>query len=146
MVTDRFATAGLVLILANMYPAYMIAFLMLNVLDFCSHWMRMYSCLYRGETSHKNVDESQNVVLRIYYGNRTVLGLLCLGNEFFYWFLYLAHFHTGPIVFGSVGLVRLLIYVVSVPFALKQMTNFIQLWNSACEIVEFEYQTEHKHK
>jgi CDP-diacylglycerol--inositol 3-phosphatidyltransferase len=43
MVTDRFSTAALVLILSHFYPKYILGFQILNILDFVSHWTRMYS-------------------------------------------------------------------------------------------------------
>jgi CDP-diacylglycerol--inositol 3-phosphatidyltransferase len=44
----------------------------LIALDFASHYMHMYASLVVGGTdsSHKNIDESQNWLLRLYYTNK----------------------------------------------------------------------------
>eukprot|EP01027_Heterolobosea_sp_BB2_P017366 GEZU01024611.1.p1 GENE.GEZU01024611.1~~GEZU01024611.1.p1 ORF type:complete len:216 (+),score=66.37 GEZU01024611.1:202-849(+) len=146
MVTDRFGTAGLVLILSHLYPKYITAFIFLNVLDFVSHWMRMYSHLLRGQ-HHKKTDQKHFWLLRVYYDNRTVLGALCLGNELFYYFLYAAHFFSESTVnvFGTViPVFQLLACVAFVPFATKQFINVIQMSNAAKEIANWEWVNEHK--
>lgn len=44
MVTDRFCTAGLLAVLAALYPASAHLFLWLMMLDIVSHWAQMYRC------------------------------------------------------------------------------------------------------
>lgn len=41
MVTDRFSTAALATLLSHFYPKYLFFFILLNILDFVSHWYRM---------------------------------------------------------------------------------------------------------
>lgn len=52
--------------------------------------------LLQGKTSHKFIDMSENPIMSVYYTNRTVLFLMCFGNEAFYAALYLIHFTGGP--------------------------------------------------
>lgn len=44
MVTDRFCTAGLLSVLAALYPAWHWVFTFLMILDIVSHWAQMYRC------------------------------------------------------------------------------------------------------
>lgn len=47
MVTDRVSTCGLLMILGHIYPAYIVAFIFLAVLDIFSHWLHVarYVCI-----------------------------------------------------------------------------------------------------
>ncbi|KAI9297002.1 CDP-diacylglycerol-inositol 3-phosphatidyltransferase [Neoconidiobolus thromboides FSU 785] len=91
MVTDRCTTTCLLCYLAAVYEPYSIFFQFLISLDISSHYMHMYSSLTSGATSHKQVDENQNFLLRAYYHNKVVLFLVCGFNELFFVGLYLMH-------------------------------------------------------
>jgi len=141
MVTDRFSTAALVTILCNFYPAYTSYFVLLNILDFVSHWFRMYVSLVVGTASHKDVDWNRSYLLALYYTNKTFMAILCVGNEMFYVFLYALHFYDISGVWLYIALALL------VPtWAGKQLMNFIQMYCSANELVEFEYEKDAHHK
>lgn len=43
MITDRFCTALVLLVLSQLYPAFRFPFMFFLALDFCSHWLQMYS-------------------------------------------------------------------------------------------------------
>eukprot|EP01098_Paradermamoeba_levis_P005039 TRINITY_DN2138_c0_g1_i1.p1 TRINITY_DN2138_c0_g1~~TRINITY_DN2138_c0_g1_i1.p1 ORF type:complete len:216 (+),score=40.20 TRINITY_DN2138_c0_g1_i1:71-718(+) len=138
MVVDRVSTAGLTIVLSHLYPNFLFAFILLCMLDFTSHWIRMYSSLVTGSDSHKDVREDQHFLLKHYYGNRNILGLLCIGNEFFYIFAYLhAHFASFSLWFGCLWLCFPI-------FALKQVINVIQLHASSYELVEWEVENKPK--
>jgi CDP-diacylglycerol--inositol 3-phosphatidyltransferase len=143
MVTDRFSTAALVTLLSHFYnsKAYIIGFVLLNILDFVSHWVRMYSTLVANVASHKDTKVIKNPLLRIYYGSRIVMGILCLGNELFYVFLYALHFYAMPSAFVTAA------WVFLIPtWATKQLMNAIQLYDSAESIVAWEYENVPNHK
>ena len=72
MVTDRCTTSCLLVFLSSAFPRWAIVFQGLIALDFASHYMHMYASLVVGGTdsSHKNIDESQNWLLRLYYTNK----------------------------------------------------------------------------
>ena len=53
MVTDRAATAGLLALLAALYPAHAFTFTTLLMLDIVSHWAQMCASLSVGARSHK---------------------------------------------------------------------------------------------
>ena len=54
---------------------------MLIGLDISSHWYQMVATHASGKSSHKTIDLTQNLLLRLYYTNRKVLFLVCAGNE-----------------------------------------------------------------
>lgn len=142
MVTDRFATAILVLILSHLYFDFRFSCMLLIILDFCSHWLRMYSTLLQGGESHKKVVGGPGL-LHLYYNNRIVLGLVCLGNELFYVFLYMQYYFpvvTLPFIGEEIALFHLLVILCAPVFLLKQVINVIQMWNSAIVICEWEYE------
>ena len=151
MVTDRFSTAILCVILTHLYQEYAKIFMFLIVLDIVSHWISMYSSLLVGSDSHKTMRDDVPRLLHLYYTNRTVLGLVCLGNELFYVFLYVAPFvpqlllqypvlnvYTGG---DLAGLVRLAIYACFPVHALKQVINVIQMVNASNDIVAWDFRT-----
>ena len=89
--------------------------------------------------SHKSTAEHHGWLLNLYYSNRIVLGLTCLGNEFFYIFLYVCHFYRLSelaVVGGhSLDVLRLAALACAPVFALKQWLNLVQLRCSASDIV-----------
>ncbi|CAM0136318.1 phosphatidylinositol synthase 1 (CDP-alcohol phosphatidyltransferase1) [Umbelopsis sp. WA50703] len=89
MVTDRCTTTCLLCFLSNAYPSYTLIFQALISLDFSSHYIHMYSSLVDGASSHKNISQSSNPLLRAYYTNNVVLFIMCAGNELFFVALYL---------------------------------------------------------
>ena len=71
MVTDRCATACLLVFLSTAKPALSMIFQLLISLDFASHYMHMYATLVmvgQGQ-SHKNVS-SKNRLMYLYYTNK----------------------------------------------------------------------------
>ncbi|KAG6055821.1 hypothetical protein E4U33_007783 [Claviceps sp. LM78 group G4] len=96
MVTDRCTTSCLLVFLSSAFPRWAILFQGLIALDFSSHYMHMYATLVVGgsDSSHKNIDKSQNWLLNLYYTNKGVLFTLCALNELFFIGLYLLAFSS----------------------------------------------------
>lgn len=144
MVTDRCSTACLqcILIGTTFYPNALNAVMFLIALDISSHYARLYATLAAGEKSHKDVSDDTFLPLRIYYGNRVVLYILCFGNESFFLLSYLRKFWIGPQLFtlalasGSVAVSLVdLALAITVPVMLtKHFMNFVQLLQSAKDI------------
>ncbi|EAN89608.1 putative CDP-diacylglycerol--inositol 3-phosphatidyltransferase [Trypanosoma cruzi] len=92
MLTDRASTAGLLLVLNHVLqpmPDWCTTlFALLVFLDVASHFCRMYVTLFFRKESHKDTSESIFSLLRLYYSNRKVMFLLCVGQEFSYILLY----------------------------------------------------------
>ena len=95
MLTDRCATMCLLATLGSFYPNFLFVFQIVMVVDISCHWVHLHTSNVLGKTSHKNVDEEENALLRFYYTNRQFLFFMCAGNELFYSMLYLLHFTYG---------------------------------------------------
>ena len=94
MVTDRISTAGLLAVLSGFYPDHSTIFVYLIMLDVGSHWLQTHSGFLVNvkNDNHKNLGE-KFFLLRLYYTNRYVLGIVCLGAEVFLLLLYFNHFY-----------------------------------------------------
>ena len=142
MVLDRCATTGLCLILAQLYPNYTVAFIVLIALDISSHYYLIYATRMLGESSHKDCENwSEHGLLQLYYGNKAFMDLLIMANELFYIFLYIAYYTVGFQLSWfnwnlSIWQIALLICL---PFYLiKQTTNILQLQSSAGKIASID--------
>ncbi|MEM8720863.1 MAG: CDP-alcohol phosphatidyltransferase family protein [Cyanobacteria bacterium P01_G01_bin.39] len=142
MVADRSATAGLCLILAQLYPNYLLFFIGAIALDISSHYYLIYATGVLGKASHKDSSQwASNRLLKLYYGNKSFLDLLILGNELFYLLLYLSFYSVGVIFYvgnWQFDLWQLLLIVCFPVYLLKQITNMLQLQESAQAIANFD--------
>ena len=142
MVADRSATAGLCLILAQLYPNYLLAFIGAIALDISSHYYLIYATGILGKASHKDsVEWASNGLMRLYYGNKPFMDVLILGNELFYVLLYLYFYLASwQIMLGDWQIKPMAIaFITCIPiYVLKQATNVLQLQNSAQEIAKLD--------
>ncbi|KAK1118859.1 hypothetical protein K0M31_014630 [Melipona bicolor] len=113
--TDRVGTMCLLATLCMFYPSYSFWFQLSMAIDISCHWIYLHTSLLQGKTSHKFIDMSENSIMRMYYTNRTVLFIMCAGNEAFYAALYLLYFTQGPTFLG-ISLFKLVMYL-SAPIA-----------------------------
>merc|ERR1711934_277237 len=138
MVTDRCATAGLVIILgwSEFFPQYRLVWLMCVVLDFSSHWCAMY-CAARFGLHHKSADANKDkfFLMRWYYDIYPFFGYCCVGQEFFYILLFvIAPSH-------DLGEHRQLLefacwYLCGPAWGMKQIVNWFQLTSSCYSLAE----------
>ena len=84
MVTDRLATAGLLMVLSAKFPEWFFTCLALLLLDIGSHWLQMYTSVLASRKSHKDVGANANIILRLYYTNRIFMGVCCVSAEVLY--------------------------------------------------------------
>ena len=84
MVTDRLATAGLLMVLGTKFPRWFFTCLALLLLDIASHWLQMYTSVLASRKSHKEVGSNANIILRLYYTNRIFMGVCCVSAEVLY--------------------------------------------------------------
>jgi CDP-diacylglycerol--inositol 3-phosphatidyltransferase len=138
MVLDRSATAGLCLILAQLYPQYLLLLIIAIALDVSSHYYLIYATGILGKASHKDSAQwSDNKLMKLYYGNKTFMDLLIVGNELFYILLYLNVYLIGfnfTINNYNFTLWELLIIICLPIYLLKQATNILQ-WQSAAQAI-----------
>jgi CDP-diacylglycerol--inositol 3-phosphatidyltransferase len=142
MVADRSATAGLCLILAQLYPDYLLAFIGAIALDISSHYYLIYATGMRGAASHKDSAQwSNNGLLKLYYGNKSFMDLLILGNELFYLLLYLDFYLVGMslnLAGWQTNIWQLALIVCLPIYLLKQTTNILQLQTAGQEIAKLD--------
>lgn len=142
MVVDRCAIAGLCLILAQLYPNYALAFILLIALDVSSHYYLIYVTSLVDNPSHKDTATwSKNWLLNLYYGNKQLMDLLILGNELFYIFLYLAYYAAGFSLSWmgySLTIWQAAILLCLPIYSLKQLTNLLQLQSAARKIAAID--------
>lgn len=122
--TDRCGTMGLVAVLAHLYPKYMFFLLISMCIDISCHWIYLHTTVLQGKQSHKFIDMSENPIMSIYYTNRTVLFIMCAGNEAFFAALYLLYFTEGPIVFG-LSLFRIVLYLSAPIMLVKTLISLL---------------------
>ncbi|KAG8460662.1 hypothetical protein KFE25_011437 [Diacronema lutheri] len=144
MVTDRTATACLCVVLAHLYPAYLVHFCALITLDIFSHWAHVYASALTMAATHKS---STNLIVRLYY-HKPVLFCVCAGNELFYMFLYLHAFAPGPVVTTldvpffarpvRCTATAAAVLAVAPVFAFKQLTNVLQMVIAFADINAYE--------
>lgn len=142
MVTDRFSTNILNAILAHLYPEWSLAFFLLMVLDFVSHWAHMYSSMLLGSESHKDMN-TENFFIRLYYTSKPVLFIVCACQEAFFVGLYLMYWasRSGETTIYQFGY---WVCILAAPLNLfKQGMNFLQL-KLACDSINRWEATEGK--
>lgn len=129
MLTDRASTAGMLVVLDGVVRPmpYYFTFILATLLflDVASHFCRMYASVFARKDSHKDVSDSIFWLLRQYYSKRKFMGLLCMGQEFSYIFLYAWHAYKDVEVLGPV-----LWYAFAanaLPCFVKQVVNVEQL-------------------
>lgn len=122
--TDRCGTMGLLVTLSYFYPKYMFWFQLSIAIDISCHWIFLHTSVLQGRVSHKFVDLSSNPIMRVYYTNKTVLFLMCFGNEAFYAALYLIYFTQGPIIAG-VGLFKWTTYITAPVAFVKTILSLV---------------------
>lgn len=116
--TDRCGTMGLLFTLGSFYPEFMFTFQMFAAVDIACHWVFLHSTVLLKKESHKLIDVTTHPIMKIYYSNKFILGLLCGANETFFAVLYLMHFTPGPFV-GGYYLFRIVLCLCSPLAGLK---------------------------
>ena len=138
MVTDRISTAGLLCIISQFYPSISTFFVFMIMLDVGSHWLQTNSSLLKNvhNDNHKNLDE-KFWLLNLYYKNRTVLGVFCVGAEVFLLLLYIMHFYEWLYMYI---LFKLLLWTGCAIYLGKQYISILQILGATDRIVQFDIQ------
>ncbi|XP_059809286.1 CDP-diacylglycerol--inositol 3-phosphatidyltransferase [Hypanus sabinus] len=145
MLTDRCSTLCLLMQLSVLYPSYTLGLQLSAAIDIASHWVHMYSVNIRGSMSHKLIDRDGNRILHYYYSSRTVLFLMCAGNELFYLLLYVLYFTEGPTVVGlALGWVRLLVWFTAPVSVTKTLINLVQMVSAAQDVAQIDQRDGHE--
>ena len=136
MVTDRISTAGLLAVLSGFYPDYSTYFVYLIMLDVGSHWLQTHSGFLVNvkNDNHKNLGE-KFFLLKLYYTNRNVLGIVCLGAEVFLLLLYFNHFYPK---FMENQIYQCFFYVNFGIYVFKQLISVIQIFGASSRIAVWD--------
>jgi len=145
MVTDRSSTAMLLVVLTSFYPAWTRTFALLIALDLTSHYAHLYSSLSKGLSSHKHTDVKMFRLLRLYYGNKYLMYVMCFGNEAVFVALYIWHFKslhfTKELTYwlGVAHSLPWLLFYAALPICTaKQLMNLLQLVQASLDTVELD--------
>nr|CAB3229333.1 CDP-diacylglycerol--inositol 3-phosphatidyltransferase [Phallusia mammillata] len=137
--TDRAATACLVVTLAHFYPKYMMWFQLSMALDIVSHWLHLHTSLMKGSSSHKSMGLDSNPIMKVYYTSRPVLFVMCAGNELFFAMLYLLHFTEGPLVpVLGLSVIRLILYISTPIMIVKAFISLIHLVDASVRLATID--------
>jgi CDP-diacylglycerol--inositol 3-phosphatidyltransferase len=136
MVTDRISTAGLLAVLSGFYEQFSVIFVYLIMLDVGSHWLQTHSGFLVNvkNDNHKNLGE-KFFLLKLYYTNRKVLGIVCLGAEVFLLLLYFNHFYP-ELMKNQIYLC--FFYTNFVIYVFKQIISIIQIFGASSRIAEWD--------
>ena len=136
MVTDRISTAGLLAVLSGFYPEHSTIFVYLIMLDVGSHWLQTHSGFLVNvkNDNHKNLGE-KFFLLRLYYTNRNVLGIVCLGAEVFLLLLYFNHFYPK---FMENQYFVWFFYANFGIYVFKQIISIIQIFGASSRIAVWD--------
>uniref|UniRef100_UPI00358ECFBE CDP-diacylglycerol--inositol 3-phosphatidyltransferase-like isoform X2 n=1 Tax=Myxine glutinosa TaxID=7769 RepID=UPI00358ECFBE len=139
MLTDRCATACLIVNLALLYPSATPLFQLSLSLDLASHWLHTHSSVLKSNENHKIVGGSCNWLIRMYYNSHSVMSLICTGNELFYCCLLLCYHYSGPSVPGiKMGLYPLLVVTCAPVALLKAVISLMQLLSASADITAMD--------
>jgi len=135
MIIDRISTAGLLMLISQLYPSYSEIFIFLMMLDIGSHWLQTTSAMI-GENSkqinHKNLKEPF-LLLDLYYKQKWFMFPICLFAEIYLLILYYAYFHTNM---NNCQYCLAFNYICLFFYALKQFLSFLQIISAAQRIVK----------
>lgn len=147
MVIDRISTAGLLMLLSQLYPSYSVFFIYLMMLDIGSHWLQTHSAMMgenlKTHINHKSLQENFYTV-RLYYTNKYFLFIVCLFAEIFLLLIYLKYFY--PLVFSQSWLLWFFVYITFGVYALKQYISVIQMLSAAQRIANVDLREYHENK
>eukprot|EP00611_Tribonema_gayanum_P009499 TRINITY_DN192_c0_g1_i1.p3 TRINITY_DN192_c0_g1~~TRINITY_DN192_c0_g1_i1.p3 ORF type:complete len:220 (-),score=63.92 TRINITY_DN192_c0_g1_i1:1607-2266(-) len=141
MVTDRCSTAGMLFVLAGLYPAYAFHFMCLMFLDIFSHWIHVASVATKGHHKAAGTLHGRNWLIRLFYGCYPFFGYCCVFTEFFYICLYMLAFNKDAFVTVGgveVHLWQLTFYGCLPACVCKQAVNVAQLCAAAYSMAEVD--------
>ncbi|XP_072961691.1 probable CDP-diacylglycerol--inositol 3-phosphatidyltransferase 2 isoform X2 [Typha angustifolia] len=122
MVTDRVSTACLLTILSQLYSSFL-----------------------SGKTSHKDVKDKSNWLLKAYYGHRPFMAFCCVGSEVLYIILYFiadkeseSLLEVCLIALKQNSLLSFLFSLTLLGWGIKQVINIIQMKSAADACVLYD--------
>ncbi|XP_052788883.1 CDP-diacylglycerol--inositol 3-phosphatidyltransferase-like [Mya arenaria] len=126
ILTDEASVTCVCMVLATLYPAWLLAFQAHCVIDFMGQWTLYY---YAGRYKNNDFKTKDNWILDIYFNSYVPSFLWVYGNHVFLISLYLCNYASGPLVgaFGlEIGLWKLLA-CVSAPLSISRLAIMLNL-------------------
>jgi CDP-diacylglycerol--inositol 3-phosphatidyltransferase len=90
---DRMTLAAMTAILIHVEPNDWLFWVFILLLDSGSHFMHLYASLPQSQLNHKQLDASENKLLKQYYDNKAVLFLSCLIHDLFLCVVFIYHYY-----------------------------------------------------
>jgi phosphatidylglycerophosphate synthase len=82
MVCDRASVSVMYFVLGQVYPSLETLLIFFFILDYGSHFLQFTANALAKNTSHKNMDDpNENMLVKLYYGNKFVFVLLACGAD-----------------------------------------------------------------
>lgn len=131
MLTDRVSSMCLLMTLGLIYQKFFFLFMFLLSLDIVSHWLHSYSALLKGKSSHKVPDVKTNFLIRIYYGSKFTLTLVCFMEQLCYLSLVALFYETAD---ERSNIILALLYLSTPVTLFKNIVNLLQI-NEATKVV-----------
>ena len=124
--------------MSTKYSEYVFWFAFLIVLDIGSHWFHMASTVANGHHKSAKTLQNRNFVLRWYYGVYPFFAFCCVGQEFFYIYLYVTKFikHTNSFLYC----------ILIIACVLKQIVNLFQLMSAVMTFASQDAEQRNKRK
>ena len=126
---DRMTLATITVLLIHIEPCYWLFWLFILLLDCGSHFMHLYASLPQSQLNHKQVDDSENKLLKQYYSNKAVLFLSCLIHDLFICVVFIYHYYPVKwlfvfwIIFGIGFVHKTIIHVLQIISAIRKLAR-----------------------
>ncbi len=125
---DRATTACYYFIISIVYPDLWIPSILLLNLDIIGHYFHLQSSHVQNKSSHKNSEDDDPWIIRMYFINRFVLTASCLTSDLFLFFLFLYKFYPNPLVMASM--------LFCLPgFVFKNCVNIAKIFRSSSILI-----------
>lgn len=125
---DRMFVGCWMIVLTVLYPHLWFLFMFVLSFDLVSHLFHMFASMQQGKNSHKEQDEQQGPLLKLYYSNRIFMFVICLLHDL--WILAMVLYYFYPSLGALVGI------IVCVPFVIfKAYIHLIQLISASRSLI-----------
>lgn len=126
---DRMFVGCWMIVLTVLFPNLWFLFMFILSFDLVSHLFHMFASIQQGKNNHKEQDEHQGWLLRIYYSsNRTIMFSICFLHDIWILLMIIYHFYPNHYTLTAV--------ILLMPFILfKAYIHLIQLISASRSLV-----------
>lgn len=128
---DRMFVGCWMIVLTALFPKCWFLFMFILSFDLVSHLFHMFASMQQGKNSHKEQDEHQGPLLKLYYSNKLFMFFICLLHDL--WILAMVLYHFYPNNYDLVGI------IICTPFVLfKGYIHLIQLISACRSLIHLD--------